>query len=261
MKVHILTTCLNPELEASSLLVFRTIRTGFPTAEIKVYSNNLPPTTLAKLSALCESVGATIDLIGQSFSHDDWIEALINLQSEPFWIVDPDVVFFGSVEKFKCPMMGGRFEPQFEEEWTASTHMARLHTAVMYLDPVAIRCAIREWRSRHVPRIFPNAIASLVRQQFSCLNGRTLFYDSTAGLYHAFGGTPFTDEINSRFEHLHCGSYADIISQETESLRGLVDLHKRLCHDVESARGIRLEQDKYYKSRNGVNHAVESDKN
>lgn len=238
MRVHIIVTCLNPAMRESSTLVFKTIRKGFPTAELVVYENALPARMIE---------GAL--KIGQLISHDHWVETLIKNENEPFFICDTDVVFSGEVEGFRAPMFGGRFEPEFHEEWTDSIHIARLHPSVMYLDPVAIRCAIREWRGRHIPSYFPNAIASLVRQQFLCKDGKTLFYDTCAGLHHAFGGTRFTDEINARFEHLHAGTYADAISRETESLSGLFDLHQRVCHNPESAIGIAEGQAKYYQSR------------
>jgi len=250
MRVHVICTCLSSEMANSSLLVFKSIRVGFPKAELVVYSNALPSDVDYSLKSGCAlKLQTPVLAINQLISHDTWVETLINTQNEPFWICDTDCVFYDSVEGFKAELFGGRFEPQFHEEWTDSIHMARLHPSVMYIDPVAIRCAVREWRGRHIPKYFPNAIASLIRQQFLCRDGKTLFYDTCSGLHHAFGGTAFPDEINSRFEHLHAGTYADTISAETESLSGLVDLHRRVCNNPDAARGILAGQVEYYKSR------------
>lgn len=257
MRVNLICTCLNPAMVESSLLVFKTIRVGFPTAEIVVYANNLPAPVLKRLIEF----GHQVLTIRETISHDHWCEALINLAVEPFWIADTDVVFFDSVEDFKCPMFGGRFEPTFSEEWTNSFHVARLHPSLMYIDPVAIRCAIRQWRSEHIPGYFPNAIASLVRQQFIPSNGQTLFYDTMAGLHHAFSGTPFSDDFNARFEHLFAGTYADTISAETKTLTGLVDLHRRVCDNPSVAKGIQSGQLEYYQSRNGIAHAIPANAN
>ena len=218
-QVHLIVTCLKPELLDSALLVFKSLRTGFPTAKVNVYANALPGYALDRLEAIVGRFGVISELI----SHDSWIERLLEVNSEPFWICDTDIVFFDSVEDFTAPLFGGRFEPSFEDEWTKTTHMACLHPSLMYFNPVALRCTFREWRGEHIPRFFPNLISNFIRQQMVPHNGKVLFWDTCAGLHHAFEGTRFSDEMNAKFEHLHCGTVADSISKEVPSLSNLID--------------------------------------
>jgi len=242
MKVHIIVTCFNPALLDSALLVFKTIRTGFPTAEIVVYGNDLSRNTLSHMPF-------PVLTISERISHDSWVERLIHTQHEPFWIVDTDVVFFDSVEHFTAPMFGGRFEPEFKDEWTRSTHVACLHPSLMYFNPVEIRCGLFQWRLEHIPKYFPNMISNLIRQQITVRNGETIFHDTCSGLYHAFGGTAFDEDMNGRFEHLHCGCVSDVLSKEVDSLKDLHNVHRMVCQQPELARGLMDKQMAYYQSK------------
>lgn len=242
MKVHIIVTCFNPALVDASLLVFKTIRVGFPTAEIIVYGNELSPNVLAQMPFPVRTIQSRI-------SHDHWIETLIHNQHEPFWIVDTDVVFFDSVEHFQAPMFGGRFEPEFRDDWTRSTHVACLHPSLMYFDPVAIRCALFQWRLEHIPKYFPNVISNLIRQQMTVRNGETIFHDTCSGLHHAFGGTAFDEDMNKRFEHLHCGAVSDAIAKDVAELKDLEHIHHAVCANPELAKGLMTQQMAYYASK------------
>lgn len=247
-QLHIIVTCLNPELRDAALLVFKTVRVGFPTADIFVYSNALSGSTYGPLSQICQSIGAKLGHIGSLISHDHFVESLLYKQHQSYWICDTDVVFYDKVEDFKCPLFGGRFEPQFRDEWTDSTHVACLHPSLMYFNPAELRCAIVDWRTRHIPKFFPNAISNLIRQQFTVRDGATIFHDTASGLHHAFGGSRFSDEMNAKFEHLHCSCVVDAISKEVESLKDLEHIHRAVCHNPELARGLFEKQLEYYKS-------------
>jgi hypothetical protein len=72
---------------------------------------------------------------------------------EPFWICDTDVVLWGGCverwfEHHKRVGWAGRFEREFDEEWTNTIHVARLHTALMWLNPVVLRGEMRAWMAR-----------------------------------------------------------------------------------------------------------------
>jgi len=252
--VHILVTIRRPELLPAALLVFRTLRTGFPQAPVLVWGNGLTAAEQSRVErdlATLESQWVT-NLTGTS--HDAWIEQLINTQTGPFWICDTDMVFFAPVPPPAAgTVFSGRYEPEFDEEWTGTRHVERLHTCLMYFDPSAVRAAIRGWQARIPSPWRDSAQFPLVRQHFipirSALNARpeTAFYDTTAGLWHAGLGTPFTPEQDAAFEHLHCGTYADVV--DAPSLGNLRAVHQSVYENPAAARGLKQAQDHYYQER------------
>lgn len=251
MKVHIIVTCLSKAMLPSSVLVFKTLRKGFPNAEINLYSNNLSKDLENQLAEVAFAAECPLQIITELISHDHWVETLIHKQNEPFWICDTDCVFYDSVEDFSCPLFGGRLQPEFYDEWTQSTHVARLHPSVMFINPVELRCAIREWRAKHIPRFFPNAISNLIRQQFTMRDGKAVFWDTCAGLHHAFTGTAFDESTNAKFEHLFGGAVADAMSAECETYKELVDVHRVVCQNPDMAKGLHERQKQFYATHNG----------
>lgn len=269
--VHILATVRKPELLPAATLVFSTLRVGFPEAEVTVWGNALDKAAVVRDCAKSVGGGYVESIVGLT-AHDVWIEALVNRMHEPFWIVDTDVVFFAEVR----PPIGkeivvGRFEPEFMEEWTGTRHVARLHTAVMWIDPSGVRSAAREWMAKFPQPWRNSAEFTWIRQTFVpvVLPGRgnatgasqgtregayaPLFYDTMAGVYQAFPerARAFTEEEDACFEHLHCGGYVDLVAAETKSGFGnsLAAFHQRVFENPEAARGARLKQAEYYKLR------------
>jgi hypothetical protein len=260
--VHILATIRQPALWPATTLVFKTLRTGFPTAPVMVWGNGLKPNDRAIVIPAAEAAGAGYQDISPT-SHDAWIETLINTQSGPLWICDTDMVFFDRLtSNAQSPKSGretsdfrpetlfaGRYEPAFDEEWTGTRHVERLHTCLMYLNPPALRSAIRAWQARIPSPWRDSAQFPLVRQHFVPVRGGdTLFYDTMAGLWHAGLGTPFTPEQDAAFEHLHCATYADLV--DAPSLANLKAVHNQVYANPQAARGLKQAQDQYYIERN-----------
>ncbi len=247
--VHILCTVRKPALLPAAQLVFKTLKVGFPSAAVCVYGNGLKPELGRAIRSVMPPLSSYRDL--EPTSHDAWIEGLIMNSHAPFWICDTDLVFFDAVEQWGDEWTGfaGRYEPEFIEEWTRTRHVARLHTCLMYLNPAVLKPAMRAWMAV-VPAVFGGAQANLIRQQFIPTRlGPTLFYDTCAGLYQALDcGRPFEAGQDIFFEHLHCGTYADLISPHL-SLNNLAEAHQAIYADPSRARGLQQEQAKYYDQR------------
>lgn len=250
--VHILITVRKPELLAMALLVFRTLRVGFPTAPVYVWGNGLAPEAVFSVVQACTAVNAQFHNLAPT-THDAWIEQLVLNQAEPFWICDADIVFLAECE-WICEagddeMMAGRFEPTWHEPWTDSIHVERLHTCLLWLNPPALRGAMMRHCRQTVPEVFSDAIVPFIRQHFVPVRGgKPLFYDSTAGLWHALGGKKFTDRQNAAFEHLHCGSYSDAVGQ-CEVLKDLPAVHAAILANPACAAGIQQQQNAFYAQR------------
>jgi hypothetical protein len=250
--IHILVTVRKTELLPAATLVFKTLRVGFPTSPIFVWGNGLPMFLEDQVRAAARPTGATFNNLKPT-CHDHWIEQLVLNQAQPFWICDTDMVFFDECEWFfdgrDSDLFAGRFEPTWHEPWTDSVHVERLHTCLQWFNPVALRAAMAGWLHSTVPQVFANAEMPLIRQHFVPVRGgKTLFYDSTAGLWHAGGGTKFTARQNGAFEHLHCGSYSDEVGK-VDVLKGLPAMHEAIIQNPELARGIQKQQDEFYKRR------------
>jgi len=247
--VHILATVRKPELLPAALLVFRTLRTGFPTAKICVWGNSLDSASFAAVANECAKVNAQLRNLAAT-SHDAWIESLIEESMSPFWICDTDMVFWDPVEEWFSVDAGqinfaGRYEPAFHEEWTDTVHVQRLHTCLMYLNPAKVRMAMREFMSR-IPSPWGNtADFPFIRQHIVPVRGRLpLFYDSCTGMYHAIESAAFTEPMNQCFEHLHCATYADALEN-----KAFQEVHRRVYEDINAAKGLRELQEKYYLER------------
>lgn len=248
-RVYILATVRKPGLLPAATLVFETLRTGFPTAAITVQSNGCRPESLLALNEHCKAVDARLEAGMAPTQQDRWLTRLLEVAHEPFWICDTDIVFFGSMEGLGLPYLAGEYQPTFLEEFTRTIHAERLHTALMYIDPVTVRDAVRQYQSRcpNAPSVDVQRV--LIQQTYIPTPNGTVFYDTAAGLYHAIGGARFSDDILAKFEHLQCATYIDLIGPKLEDAPGLAALHQRVYEDPQAARGIRAEQQAYYKRR------------
>ncbi len=240
-----------PELLAAALLVFRTLRTGFPTVPVYVWGNGLNQKTASILANVAAGRGANFQNL-QPTCHDAWIEHLVTQQTKPFWICDTDVVFLEECEWFFTDgdedLFAGRFEPAWREPWSNTTTVDRLHTCLQWFNPAAVRGAMLRWQRQHVPEVFHTAQVPMIRQHFIPLRSGTMLYDSTAGLWQAGFGTKFTEKQNACFEHLHAATYADEVGK-CAVLKDLPAVHQAIYANPELARGIQKQQNEFYAGR------------
>ena len=223
MTVHILATCRNDELLDNTLLVFDTIRVGFPTADVFVYGNSLFEGAEMLVMLACQQGGFRYERLSLR-SHGQWIEALLDTQDDPFWICDTDIMFHGPVEHWfeanNQACWAGRFEPEYRDPVTKAIHMARLHPSLMWFNTGALRAAIRGWPGLH--EFFHSVERTLIRWSFIPFRGEIIFLDTMAGLFGAMPkrGRPFTTDQNGAFSHLYCGTYLDVAC-----IDGLAETH------------------------------------
>lgn len=245
MNAHCLVTLLNPDRIKSALLVFKTVKIGFPTANLLVYGNGIKDREGRNIiQAVAKDAGAQyVDI--PMHSHGQFLENILANESSPFWVFDTDIVFFSKVEDWfngSTELFAGRYEPEFWEEWTRTMHVARLHPSLLWFNAQPLRAAIRAWPGKH--EFFNSVNINLI--QWSLVpkyGGDMYFYDTCAGLHHALGGFQFTEDQNKSYGHLFCGTYADVISEQHPNL---VAKHDAVWDNPELARGIWEEQKKWY---------------
>ena len=246
MKVFILATCLNGDLNPT-LLVFKTLRVGFPTARVVVFGNGLGPAEMLVVKSDCDHASCKFVYM-ERIAHDAWIELLLAKSEEPFWICDTDVVFHSSVEGFvnDDTLLKGRHEPPFVEPWSKTMKTERLHTSLLYMNAPVIRHRVCEWiRKWHPPRFPFTPKIELVRQCYvpRGVDRPPTFRDTCSGLYLAIGGESFSDEENSAFDHLHCGTYVDRMKG---AVPGLAEAHAQIYAHPEAVTLLKANQKEFY---------------
>jgi predicted O-methyltransferase YrrM len=177
---------------------------------------------------------------------------LIRHSSKPFWICDTDIVFFKKMEADFSgqDVFAGRLEPKFGDLWTNTTHAERLHTCLMWIDPVSVRLKIREWAGRLPPPWSWSIQHPMILQHaIPVRGGKTMFLDTTCGLWQAGCGKAFSEDQNSCFEHLYAATYVDCVGNNLGF--DIAAAHRAIYKDTEMARGIRSKQDDFYAAMSG----------
>jgi hypothetical protein len=243
--VHILVTVRHESMLNAGLLVFKTLRVGFPTAEIFVYGNNLNYATQNKVFEVLPGYCTFRNL--QEISHDAWVESLVLNSESEFWICDTDVIFYDKVEDWKFTTdIAGRYQPEYYEPWTNTISKERIHTCLMHFNPGGVRGSIMKWSRENVPSVFPFATIPFIRQNFIPDKERPILYDTCAGLYYTCSRHIFTEEQDNAFAHLHAGTYADEVSK-CSSFKDLQTCHSMLFDNLEFGRELNKIQSEFYR--------------
>lgn len=209
MQVKILVTVRREELLPYALLVFKSLRVGFPTAEVMVYLNKMDPDHAQSVISECSKVNAQWTVTDTI--HHTWIYEVLQGATEPFWLVDTDLIFYRNFEQytFDAPMAGLRV-PEFVDEFSGCTTRARLHTSLLYLDPMRIQTELIRYTSKIYSSPFTPQI-NLVNPVVLPFRSRPYYYDTAALLYHAVGGRAFTDIQKGGFCHFQFGTISDLV--------------------------------------------------
>lgn len=242
MNVHILLTIRKPELLEASTLVFKTLRVGFPTAKVVVWRN--------RCRDFVAQSDPAIDWLDTDTIHHEWIEALVNQLSEPFWILDSDVHFWESVQdwKFDGPM-AGRLIPQFFDEYANCIDQPRLHTALMWIDPEQIKRKTSQYRSQF-PKDGFNPGTNLFHPTYLPIRkGKNLFFDTMSLLYHAIGGQAFAPWQLDAFEHMNFGTISDMVLPRLKDGAELAKVRDGFLADPAKYRGNWRRQEEWYRAK------------
>lgn len=254
--VRILCTVRRMDLLASSLLVFRSLRVGFPTAQVFV-TPNLPgalrlddhETAVESITAAAREVGAVVQERDHT-RHDHWLEHLILRAQSPFVIVDTDMVFHASMEGVATPEpLVGPWEPTHLNPVTGMQHQGRLHTCCLYVDPSAVRFALREVVRDRLPKqpwmIDYTPVRGSVEFSQNPKVRPDKFWDTAARLLHVVQYSCLAPEDLARFTHLHAGTWRDHAGAK---LPGLNEAHQcAIRGDIDFAE-VRAAQARWYQA-------------
>lgn len=244
MNIHILATCRKPELLDATTLVFKSLRVGFPNANVYVSDNNLSREHREVIHKHCKDIGARLFLTRATIHHE-WIESLVEHNYEPFIILDTDITFWDNCEGWSFDTaIAGRCIPPFIDPFSKCITMRRLHGSFLYVDPSKLKMQVEKYKNK-----FPQTPFTPVTSLFNPLIiphvGQSIFFDTCAFLYHAIGGAEFTHEQLDCYDHLNCGTISDIVSPHLTDIN-MSAAHKVLLNTPSLMKGIWREQDAWY---------------
>jgi hypothetical protein len=234
--VHILVSCSDPGKSWKSNLVFQTLRTGFPTAKIIAHLNEGYKPMVG--------IEGAVEIRDVSTIHHKWIEGLINTQTNPFYILDTDVIFYENFEKFQfdTPLAGFKV-PEFQDEFSNAISRSRLHTALMYIDPEKVKFKLAGFNPDET--VF-TPVCNFIYPQVLALNGRRYFHDTCSLLFHAVGGMEFSREQKDAYFHFNFGTIEDLVLPRLKDGAEMLAARKKVLNDLSLGKGLWKEQEKYY---------------
>lgn len=244
--VSILTFCSHPSLSYGALLVFKTIRTGFPTARIEVFDNGSHPDVACQIRAEAERVGARFEAMAPRHyaDHLEWVLFGRPHDLGPLVLVDPDVVFWESVEgwDFRDALAAGRLIPEQRDGRVAS--LARLHPSLFWVPDVG--------RLRAAAQSLVDPVGGTLQAD----GGRFVFRDTLASLYEALRDEfqPFGEGHLDAYDHLFYGSHMPLMAGcAHEGFDAIADGHAAAAAgDITALRGIWRAQDEYFRREHRI---------
>lgn len=239
--VTILTYCAHPSLTYGTLLVFKTLRIGFPTADIEIYDNGSHRDVRDRIMLEAQRVGATFTGIKPQrwVDHYKWLLLERKPDGRPLVILDPDVIFWGSVEDWSFPgaLMAGRRMRRIHAG--PIVQRARLHPSLLWIrDVEELRAALGQ------------RAADLISPSIGYQDGELHFWDTFSRLYEEMVHwcTSFTPEHLDCFDHLFFGSHLPIIAAQCGGDMDVIGRAHVMAStgNYEALKGIWREQDAYF---------------
>ena len=238
MEINTLLYCRDPKDVAGNWIFFDTIRKGFPKETINVYSNQNTKEFDCVALEKCQQINANFLPIENEIKHPNFIAALLQYNKNPFYVVDPDTIWFKEMPKDFTEAMAGRLIPDFYDVYSKSNTHKRIHTSVMWLNPEKIKTLLTTATWFEFDPINPCTYY---------LNNCLYRFDSLAKLYHFLvtknACHEFTKKENESFAHLFCGTHLSIVGNEIKELELL---HKKASTDKKFAMSLYDQQNQFF---------------
>jgi len=214
INVFILTYCRNPELFYGTALIFKTLRTGFPNARIRVVDNASLPEARSEIARLAKETECVLELLpAPGTTHHAFIErSLYELAATPELgdtavFLDPDVCLWRDCEHLEFDaLLAGLLLETYNDEVMQCITMPRLHTSFLWVTHVGrLVQKIEELRRPHID--FQPFLPFSVK-----LGDLWLRYDTGASLYAAIPDTcrGFDETHMDYYDHIYAGSHFDL---------------------------------------------------
>ena len=242
IKVIIVVWCQHPTDVDASLLTFRTLRTGFPTAAVTVIDNASIIADQVKECCRqneCEYIRRDLDL-----PHEQLLLEILRHEKAAV-IVDPDIVFWENMERldFSGYLMAGRRIPAHICELTGCHVVERLHTSLLWLPD--IQRIGQEFRHRA-----PQYDTSW-RVFAAIIGGRWVRWEPLAGLYHFFRDRAYCfgeRELNA-YDHMFYGTHLSRVAPCFAPDSIYTEGPRIARENIQAFRGYWRRQDAYFARR------------
>lgn len=245
--VEILISCRGPEHIPMSTLVFDSLRTGFPDANVFVTINGGPKMDAAAsehiLDELEQDGFQNAWPLSSEVEHGEWMADAMERHDGPVVFVDTDVIFWANCEDLPRrvadagKLYGGRFIP-----WTRMaaglSSPPRIHPSLFVVpDPKALLKELapineRLWYFRPF-------------EGYTTVNaaGEALCWDTCASLFSALpkAAYGFGENELDRYDHLFAGTYPDRFERmlmRPEFVRAFTRAHEVAKTNPAALRGI-----------------------
>lgn len=245
--VHVITYCNNLDLLYGSLLVFETIKKGFPNSTIIISENNSLPEAKIEISKVAKDLNAKYIEVPPGYSHTTLIENIIDCETEPFAIVDPDVIFWNRFDSVsESSLIEGRYIPAFKDPYSKCITHERLHTSLLKIsNPIALKALIKEIKSVFFDWDPFKPIMYFENETWKRFDGFASLCALTKNYLHSF-----TEEELNCYDHLFCGSHITLVADHMGEWKNLfLDSHKHAKNkNYIKLKQIWKEQDKFFNS-------------
>lgn len=248
--VSILTYCAHPALAYGTLLVFKTLRVGFPTARIEVFDNGSHADVCKQVRGAAAAVGASFEAATprSHAAHLRWLLEEREVGDGPLVIVDPDVIFWRRVEHwdFGHALMAGRRMPGMGKG--AVRGAPRLHPSLLWVQDVErLRTALLYERDRWS---WVGEAWDGVGQCIGRAGDQVEFFDTLARAYRSFERRchVFTDDELDAYDHLFYGSHLPALDARLgPEFDAIADGHRSAAAgELEQLRGMWRRQQAFF---------------
>lgn len=220
MRVYVLTFCPGTDVLYGNLPALRTLRTGFPTAEIVVIDNRSCAKATDLFKALCVQNGYTFRQLKERVHHDEYLQWVTSAEQGPVAIVDPDVIFWENCEQLLAAtpsdtLLKGRLIPAMRSATPEQTHIApRLHPSFLCIPDCGL--LHKEISITLGTGVNVHGGDSVTPWRHGVMRGPGAWvaYDTGAIIYEALRirCLPFTELELNRYDHLFFGSHISKLS-------------------------------------------------
>jgi hypothetical protein len=139
---------------------------------------------------------------------------------EPLAIVDPDTIWWKSVEDFEFgegTLWAGFYQPYAWYEWTHTLAAPRLHTHFLWVPDVErLLSKAEQYAPYNKAEPVGYRDCHLFEPQMVWMNGHSIFFDVCAQFYNAAGGTPFEEPHLQCYDHINSASFRQYVKFERQ---------------------------------------------
>lgn len=246
--LFVLTYCRSPELLYGNLLVFGSIRVGWPTATVTVVDNCSTLEARREIEREARRVGANFVALDHEIKHHSFIQRVIeDTDHGAIAISDPDVIYWSSMQDLHFDgLMAGRLIPAFFDNRKGAITAERLHTSLLVIPDVqALKAKLAE-----LPRVFFEYCGAAPCAYFK--DGRWFHYDTMGVAYAALKAhcQPFSERELDCYDHIFCGTHLDIVGPQLDRTGSqmLAEIHAQAKGDPSKLRGLWRQQEAYLRA-------------